>query len=802
MRTGLLASEAVAWPLAATGAFSEPEKSVDTHIDSFQRRVLDLRFQAREAAIQFRLTHPPSPSGWSPTQHLVPHARALLDGAGPRASLRLDPDEPGRELLRWRWASLALPPLLWVAAATDPELPGRDTVSLLHRTIAPTHPVSHQHLHAGAVFPFELLWSRLASHLDLAEIRGDGQAPALGATPGIPFSRWLVRAMVARRCLGRRLLDLSFGSFVGRRPPEMVIERALFELRTGVLTADSADDDRWMDAELARFARGERPSARPRTQRAVWELDPLWTGQPCPEACLLHLAIHRWNDLDREDRLIFAQYLRVKVALFRHLRSDPAEGGLPLFVQTYQRIRPYKSDLDQLGVEIALDEPELPLGAVEVRTSPDRSVDGILDLVAPRGRASNEPPKGDRPVEWGWILHLLRHSRRDHAPMLGREGRYQRRYRDHVDREQALARALLAWPQLLTVVRGLDLADDETSGPLWLALPSLMRLRALSERLANEHTWLSPLRLTLHAGEDYAHVLTGLRAIHEPLHWGLLREGDRIGHAIALGVQVSHWAAIREPIHMSRWDRLQDLLWVGEASERLGIRRHRDEIERSDEEICVLASEIWGTLGDLDVLRDLRALLAKPDTLDRMNLQSASRPSPPRGRAERLLSALLFDRAVATRANDEPILVSRALDQRVLGPLQRELRRRVAAARVTVELNPSSNLLVAQLDGLVDEPAFRLRSADPGRDDLVPLTLSADDPLSFSTRLADEYAYAWAGMVVGVHDGDRVGARYATNWLEEAARCSWRSRFTVDESLRLSELPVPGLGDRAWLRGG
>jgi len=53
------------------------------------------------------------------------------------------------------------------------------------------------------------------------------------------------------------------------------------------------------------------------------------------------------------------------------------------------------------------------------------------------------------------------------------------------------------------------------------------------------------------------------------------------------------------------------------------------------------------------------------------------------------------------------------------------------------------------------------------------LTLSADDPASFATTLADEYAYAWAGLVFGANEAPA----YAHEWLERAAKASLRAVF-------------------------
>src|ERR1700686_1941721 len=56
-------------------------------------------------------------------------------------------------------------------------------------------------------------------------------------------------------------------------------------------------------------------------------------------------------------------------------------------------------------------------------------------------------------------------------------------------------------------------------------------------------------------------------------------------------------------------------------------------------------------------------------------------------------------------------------------------------------------------------------------------TISTDDPITFSTTLADEYAYAWAGMVL--RQNKPYDPSYARALLDEAAETSMRMRFTV-----------------------
>ena len=95
-------------------------------------------------------------------------------------------------------------------------------------------------------------------------------------------------------------------------------------------------------------------------------------------------------------------------------------------------------------------------------------------------------------------------------------------------------------------VMGADAAASEFDTPPEVFAPSFLRLREHGMR-----------HFTFHAGEDFFHILSGLRAIYEAMEFLGLQAGDRIGHATATGVDVRVW---RENIGERIWMRLEDCL--------------------------------------------------------------------------------------------------------------------------------------------------------------------------------------------------------------------------------------------------
>ncbi|WP_347485115.1 antiviral RADAR system adenosine deaminase RdrB [Enterobacter sp. HNDS-6] len=121
-------------------------------------------------------------------------------------------------------------------------------------------------------------------------------------------------------------------------------------------------------------------------------------------------------------------------------------------------------------------------------------------------------------------------------------------------------------PQTVDVrrlVRGYDVAGNENELPIEVFSPILRVLRAgkhpkglsLSTRLQRPF-------ITVHAGEDYSHLLSGLRALDEAVEYCLLSVGDRLGHGLALGVKPASWAKRQRRAYLTAGQHLDNLVWA------------------------------------------------------------------------------------------------------------------------------------------------------------------------------------------------------------------------------------------------
>lgn len=121
------------------------------------------------------------------------------------------------------------------------------------------------------------------------------------------------------------------------------------------------------------------------------------------------------------------------------------------------------------------------------------------------------------------------------------------------------------------------------------------------------------------------------------------------------------------------------------------------------------------------------------------------------------------------------------------------MRDQICSIGITVEVNPSSNLLIANLGDLLSHPLWRLRPpkqrnrqrstgsragfVNPRNRDIgqpLPVCIGSDDPLTFATTLPDEYQFLHDALVRGGLSYDE-----ASDWIDDVRRTGLQTRFTL-----------------------
>jgi len=748
-----------------------------------------------------------------------PFHRAIRDDAerwlvldGDHWILRVDPRKVGHEIVRWRGVTMLIPPSIVIAGAlANHRISYPRWIQTLPGSVAPQDPVGHLHVHLGPMLPFEALWGHLWTTLlihgsldprggrkgidTIARPALTGIAPRGGwKQPGLGWQWLLELALLGRAWLERRLecfadddadwrvlrcfaageVDVtdrrrtllalwasdSFGRWARRKA------KGVFGDRERHLRAEFRGRERAIQQGKERF-RTDPPPERDHKIGFIAEAKGRAQIDSLPESDdevgFMARALARCEREHTPKKTevfarVFYQYLRVKVALYGRLVVDPWTTGLRHFLDVVSRDKPYadvvgeKDALSSARLVAARCEPPLNVAALEVHTVP--------------GSWLEENPRHDRAATHAWILSFVRSPKP--AKEESDESKGAKKWRKHADEQGVLCRAirrrLEARPSLLKHLRGVSLMDWERNGPVWLFEPHLRRLVDASRRVAAEHPGLgvSPLRTALHLGEDFDHQLSGLRQIYEPFAWELIGRGDRIGHALALGLKPKQWAKRNPRVRVRPWDRILDVGFVawafadrGLPVDAEGINRLRSSaaecfaivFEKCPGEALEAARHVWL---ELPVTRRPRGSRTTEMLSDW---------------ARKSIDAVQDDSETGRRGLSPSLIVDTGLDLPVTKAVHEFVHRQVAEMQVAIEINPSSNLLVGGFRSIFEQPVFHF--AD------LPIVIGADDPLTFATTLADDYAYAWAGMVLS----GEITPSQATSRLEEAARNSVRYAF-------------------------
>lgn len=215
----------------------------------------------------------------------------------------------------------------------------------------------------------------------------------------------------------------------------------------------------------------------------------------------------------------------------------------------------YNQNIVSLEARIAPKDSEAKL--FEMITRYDKWITGNLK--------EKEAEKLKR--KYFYVLHFIKQPERCKEDSLEfHECRHDKLRRKIKQQALALAELRRKGSEAAFRIKGIDAASAE----LWCRPEVFAQaFRYLKNHMihAEARKWMEEndtnLMATYHVGEDFLDILDGLRAIDEAVCFLNLKCGERIGHALALGVDVDEWyekKSNRIVINKIRY--LDDLVWL------------------------------------------------------------------------------------------------------------------------------------------------------------------------------------------------------------------------------------------------
>lgn len=328
------------------------------------------------------------------------------------------------------------------------------------------------------------------------------------------------------------------------------------------------------------------------------------------ERWLLYQCLHRirHNLLDTKYVNLFYAYLIMKERIRHELIQSEDGVGFSRF-QDYER---RKFDLLEDSIlqgktgaaaraavrKELLKNPSLQ--SLEIRVSPYENAEDNVDMLRNLDTILSAPNSNLRNVStdrFFYVFHFLKREDnwRDKDP----SAFYCRHYlyrRTLLRQTIGIKNLRERYPRRAMQVLGIDAASKELvcrPEVFGTYFRFLHKHTASLEESDGAHP-LPQLHRTFHVGEDFLDIVDGLRAIDEAIRFLGLESGDRLGHALALGVDVYAWyAAKNNVITLNAQDYLDNVVWLYRHLLKYKLNNMTDVLEYLKREFMRLSDILY-----------------------------------------------------------------------------------------------------------------------------------------------------------------------------------------------------------------
>lgn len=396
------------------------------------------------------------------------------------------------------------------------------------------------------------------------------------------------------RCL-HRLIDLICTHYVSAEDSLLELEDLLNALQYSI----NALRD-WNDSTLPNYAL----LVCPRNMKQ--DDDSIFQG----ERWLLYQCLHRirHNMLDTKYVNLFYAYLIIKERIRHELIQSEDGVGFSRF-QDYER---RKFDLLEDSIlqgkagaaaraavrKELLKNPSLQ--SLEIRVSPYENAEDNVDMLRHLDTilsAHNSDLCHVSTERFFYVFHFLKREDnwrdKDPSAFYCRHYLYRRTLLRQTIGIQNLRKR---YPRRAMQVLGIDAASKELvcrPEVFGTYFRFLHKHTATLEESDGSHP-LPQLHRTFHVGEDFLDIVDGLRAIDEAIRFLGLESGDRLGHALALGIDVYAWyAAKNNVITLTAQDYLDNVVWLYRHLLKYKLNNMTDVLEYLKREFMRLSDIIY-----------------------------------------------------------------------------------------------------------------------------------------------------------------------------------------------------------------
>lgn len=309
------------------------------------------------------------------------------------------------------------------------------------------------------------------------------------------------------------------------------------------------------------------------------------------------------------------------------------------------------------------------------------------------------------------------------------------RYRDLRDdvehRSELLIQLLHDNTTLSKVVLGIDAAASEFDTPPEVFAKAYRRLREKGYQ-----------HFTYHAGEDFYHIISGLRAIYEAITYLDLHRGDRIGHATAAGLPVSLWRNnIGTKMLIRQGEHLDNMIFAYHLISQKGDEEMKSLLPMLSLRIDELGFEVYQEYKPVSMhikawhmrYEDPRDIVndAKQENNEAEKLYLRYHQADVAGRYDKIIEVETYD----------------LIQEEQLSKLQLMLLEEMHRREIVIETLPTSNVVIGNHHDFSTYHLYNWYQWKKQGKPLPPIVIGTDDIGIFATNIYNEYCNIFCQFV-------------------------------------------------------